>query len=233
MIKIKNITKSFGNIVAVNDLNYTICQNSINGFLGPNGSGKTTTVKLILGLLKPDKGEIRVNNFDVFKEPLKVKKMIGYKPDNPFLYEYLTAREFLMFIAKVKKIESPNKEIDYLLCKFDVLDRSDDFLGGFSFGMKNKIGLCAAFLGTPEIIILDEPTTGLDPVGVFRLKELLDEYNSKKSTILISSHMLDFVERTCHNYSIINKGTIVAEINIDELKNNNLTLEKFFMSSIS
>lgn len=232
MIKLVEVSKSYGSNIGTDNLNLEINKGDVFGLLGSNGAGKTTTVKLIVGLLKPDKGKITINGLDVNLNAVEVKSMFGYKPEAPYLYEKLTAREFLHFIARIKTIKSPNNDINYYLNLFNLSDRADDKISTYSFGMKSKVSLCSAFIGSPQLIILDEPTNGLDPVSVYNMKELLIKYSQEGGTVLVSSHILDFIEKICTCYSIIGKGKLISLTTRDKLLKENKSLEQYFISSL-
>lgn len=233
MIKLVEVSKSYGSNIGTDNLSFSVKRGEIFGLLGSNGAGKTTTVKMIVGLLKPDKGKILINGLDVDSNGVEVKSLIGYKPEAPFLYDKLTAREFLYFIAKVKKLESPDNDINYYLDLFNLLQRADDQIATFSFGMKSKVALCSAFIGSPQLIILDEPTNGLDPVSVINMKELIIKYANNGGTVLVSSHILDFMEKICTCYSVIGKGRLKSRATKDDLLKENKSLEQYFLSSLT
>ena len=232
MIKLVEVSKSYGSNIGTDKLSLEINKGEIFGLLGINGAGKTTTVKMIVGLLKPDQGQIIINGLDPNTNAVEVKSMFGYKPEAPFLFEKLTAREFLCFIAKIKKIESPQNDINRLFDLFNLSDRADDTISTYSFGMKSKVSLCAAFIGAPPLIILDEPTNGLDPVSVFNMKELLTEYVQEGGTVLVSSHILDFMEKICTRYCVIGRGKLKSLTTRENLLNENKSLEQYFISSL-
>lgn len=232
MIKLEDVSKSYGSNVGTDNLSLEIKKGDVFGLLGPNGAGKSTTVKMIVGLLKADKGKITIDGLDVNSNAVEVKNMFGYKPEAPYLFEVLTAREFLHFIASIKKLDSPENDIDRYLRLFNLADRADEQISSLSFGMKSKVSLCSAFVGSPQLIILDEPTNGLDPVSVINLKELLLEYSQEGGTVLISSHILDFVEKICTSYGVMSKGRLKSLTTRENLVNENNSLEQFFMSSL-
>lgn len=232
MIKLEEVSKSYGSNTGTDNLSFEINKGDVFGLLGSNGAGKTTTIKMIVGLLKPDKGKITINGLDVNSNAVEAKSLFGYKPEAPYLFEVLTAREFLHFVSSIKKVISPDKEIDRYLKLFNLADRADEQISTFSFGMKSKVSLCSAFIGSPQLIILDEPTNGLDPVSVINLKELLFEYSQNGGTVLISSHILDFVEKICSRYGVIGKGRIISLATREMLVNKNISLEQYFISSL-
>ena len=232
MLKLVEVSKSYGSNIGTDKLSLEISKGEIFGLLGSNGAGKTTTVKMIVGLLRPDQGMISVNGLDVNTDAVEIKSLFGYKPEAPYLFERLTAREFLYFTASIKKITSPRDDINRYLDLFSLSDRADDKISTYSFGMKGKVSLCAAFIGSPQLIILDEPTNGLDPVSVFNMKELIIEYSQEGGTVLVSGHILDFMEKICTRCGVIDRGELRAITTRDKLVEENRSLEHFFMSSL-
>jgi len=230
MLEFKNLEKKFGNFVAVNKINLKINKGELFGFLGPNGAGKTTTIKMIVGLLSPTSGTIFLDNIDVWQKPLKTKMKIGYIPDQPFLYDKLTGREYLYFsgglynIAKdVLKVKI-DEQIELLKIGSWIDKRTEEY----SQGMRQRIVIASAFLHDPDFIIVDEPMIGLDPQSAFLVKRLFEDKSKNGITIFMSTHSLNVVEEICTNVSIINKGNIIFSDAIDRLhdlkkeKNNNL-----------
>lgn len=220
MIETKNLTKSYGSLLAVNNLNITVSSSEIYGFLGPNGAGKTTTIKILVGLLKPTSGTALINGIDVMKEPLKTKTLIGYIPDEPLIYPKLTGREFLSFIADIFEIplNYAKKKIDDLLDLFSLTDRSNTLIETYSHGMKQKLVFSAALLHDPEVLIMDEPTVGLDPQSAKLVKDIMRELTNNGKTIFMSTHILEIAEKMCSRVGIINGGALIAEGTIYELR---------------
>ncbi len=220
MIETKNLTKSYGSLLAVNNLNITVSSSEIYGFLGPNGAGKTTTIKILVGLLKPTSGTALINGIDVMKEPLKTKTLIGYIPDEPLIYTKLTGREFLSFIADIFEIpfNYAKKKIDDLLDLFSLTDRSNTLIETYSHGMKQKLVFSAALLHDPEVLIMDEPTVGLDPQSAKLVKDIMRELANNGKTIFMSTHILEIAEKMCSRVGIINGGALIAEGTIYELR---------------
>jgi ABC-2 type transport system ATP-binding protein len=220
MIETKNLTKSYGSLLAVNNLNITVSSSEIYGFLGPNGAGKTTTIKILVGLLKPTSGTALINGIDVMKEPLKTKTLIGYIPDEPLIYTKLTGREFLSFIADIFEIplNYAKKKIDDLLDLFSLKDRSNTLIETYSHGMKQKLVFSAALLHDPEVLIMDEPTVGLDPQSAKLVKDIMRELANNGKTIFMSTHILEIAEKMCSRVGIINGGALIAEGTIYELR---------------
>lgn len=220
MVRIEGITKRYGPRTAVSNLNLEVKRGEFFGYLGPNGSGKTTTIKAMIGLVRPEEGRVLIGGHDVAKEPIEVRKMIGFIPDTPFLYGKLTAREFLRFVGGLYRMEREDMEnrIAWLADIFEMHDWIDRRTEGYSHGMKQKVVMAAAFLHRPEIIIVDEPLVGLDPQSARLVKDLLLLVNSHGVTVFMSSHDLSVVEELCRRIAIIYEGTVVAEGTLDDLR---------------
>jgi ABC-2 type transport system ATP-binding protein len=220
MIKIKNLCKDYGTVRAVDDLNLTIDSGEFFGFLGPNGAGKTTTIKIITGILKPTKGDVSVCGHDVISDPLNAKRRIGYIPDRPYLYEKLTGREFLEFVGKLYDLEEGYVEEtskEYLEA-FKLYDWVDELIDSYSHGMRQKLIITSALLHNPEVIVVDEPMVGLDPMGVKIVKELFKKLCAKGVTIFMSTHTLEVAEEMCDRIGIIQNGKLIAAGTTTELK---------------
>jgi len=217
-IEIESLTKKFGSLVAVDRLNLTVKKGSVFGFLGPNGAGKTTTLRLLMGLARPTSGTARILSRDIHDSMLSIRKRIGYLPDVPALYGWMTAREYLMFVGGLFDIEQSelDKRIGSLL-EFADLKEVNTKIGGFSRGMKQRLGLVQSLVNQPEVLFLDEPTSALDPIG---RKEVLDMIESlaEETTVFFSTHILSDVERVCDTVAILNKGRLMTESNLVELK---------------
>jgi ABC-2 type transport system ATP-binding protein len=217
MIKLINLTKKYGELVAVNGINLEITQGEVFGFLGPNGAGKTTTIKLMVGLLQPTGGSAVIGGFDIQTDPLKAKRITGFIPDRPFLYEKLTAMEFMRFIAYLYEMGDANKRIDELLDLFGLSDWKDELIENFSHGMKQRLVMASALLHHPKVLIVDEPMVGLDPRGARLVKDIFKDLASKDVTVFMSTHTLDIVEQMCTRVAIINNGDIIAEGSVEDL----------------
>lgn len=227
VIDIKNITKTFNKTTAVSNLTFNIKKGEIFGFLGPNGAGKTTTIKAMLGLLYPDKGSILINGYDIFKYGKSLKKKIGYMPELVAFYDNLTAIKNLEFYAELKNI--PKKECRILLSDLGLEEHINKRVGGFSKGMKQRLGLARAILGNPSIIILDEPTSGLDPRGVKLIRDKIKQIANTGTTFFISSHILSEIEAVCTQIGIINRGILTAQDNVNSLRKKLLVKPKIFL----
>ena len=217
MIKLTNLTKKYGKLTAVNNITLEVAQGEIFGFLGPNGAGKTTTIKMMAGLLQPTGGSILINGYDIRKEPLKAKFITGFIPDRPFLYEKLTATEFMHFTAALYEMTDPGKRISELLELFGLPDWADELVENFSHGMKQRLVMAAALLHHPKVLIVDEPMVGLDPRGTRLVKDLFKDLASKGVTVFMSTHTLEIVEQMCTRVAIINKGDIIADGSVEDL----------------
>ncbi len=220
MIQTINLTKRFGTKVAVNHLNLDIKKGEIFGFLGPNAAGKTTTIKLLAGLLRPTEGNAYLGGFDMQKDDLAAKRILSYIPDAPFLYERLTGREFLRFISEIynldgKKAEEKREE---LLSLWNLSGDADTLIEEYSHGMRQKLVYCAALLHDPKIILVDEPMVGLDPKSIKLAKDIFKAQAGSGTTIFMSTHTLSIAEEICDRVGIIDTGNLIAVGTIDELK---------------
>ena len=211
MIEVKHLTKRYGSICAVSDLSFTIEKGQIYGFLGPNGAGKSTTMNIMTGCLAATSGEVRIGGFDIFEDSAQAKRLIGYLPEQPPLYLDRTPREYLTFVARAKGI--PEKEIkdqlNYVLTVTQTLDVADRLIKNLSKGYKQRVGIAQALLGNPEVIILDEPTVGLDPRQIIEIRDLIQQLG-RDHTVILSSHILSEVQAVCQTILIISKGKLVA-----------------------
>lgn len=211
MIEVKNITKKYGNFFAVNDISFEVKDNEIVGFLGPNGAGKSTTMNMITGYIEPTEGKIFVNGKEISKEPNKVKRQIGYMPENTPLYQELTVREFVNYMADLKRVKRKEKKekVDKVLEQTGLKEVEKKQIRKLSRGYKQRVSLAGALIGDPEVLILDEPTVGLDPKQITEIRELIKKLG-KKHTVILSSHILSEVSQICEKVIIINKGKILA-----------------------
>ena len=213
-IKTQDLTKSFGNIVAVNKLNLKIPYGKTYGLLGPNGAGKTTTVRLLNAIISSTAGKASISDYDVSTQSKAVKMICGFLPESPGLYQKLTAREFLQFIGELYYLPKLviKSRVEELLEMFKLKDRENDLLEGFSRGMKQKICLCAALIQDPKIIFLDEPTSNLDPAAARMVKDLISDLTKKADkTVFICTHLLDAAEELCDIIGIIDMGELKVE----------------------
>jgi ABC-2 type transport system ATP-binding protein len=217
MIKLNNLTKLYGKFIAVNSINLEVAQGEVFGFLGPNGAGKTTTIKMMAGLLQPTNGRAFIGGHDVQQEPLKAKSICGFIPDRPFLYEKLTATEFMHFVSELYNMEDAKKRISGLLDLFGLNDWADELVENFSHGMKQRLVMASALLHKPQVLVVDEPMVGLDPRGARLVKDIFKDLASKGVTVFMSTHTLEIVEQMCTRVAIINKGEIIAEGSVEDL----------------
>ena len=211
MIEVKNITKKYGNFLAVDNISFEVKDNEIVGFLGPNGAGKSTTMNMITGYIEPTKGKIFVNGYEISKEPNKVKKQIGYMPEGTPLYQELTVREFINYMASLKRVKRKERKekVDKVLEQTGLTEVAKKQIRKLSRGYKQRVSLAGALIGDPEVLILDEPTVGLDPKQITEIRELIKKLG-KKHTVILSSHILSEVSQICEKVIIINKGKILA-----------------------
>ena len=222
MIKLKNVSKQFGQVTAVDNISFSVGKGEVIGFLGPNGAGKTTTMRMLTGFLRPSSGEVSMGGtVNPDKDRVKAAMLIGYLPENNPLYSEMTVGEYLKFIGSTKSKSSNTKDI-IKVCGVD--NRLDEKIENLSRGYKQRVGLAAAIIGDPEILILDEPTSGLDPNQVVEIRGLIKELGKKK-TVILSTHILQEVEAMCTRVIIINKGSIVYDDKVPKRKGK---LEKIF-----
>lgn len=219
-VELKNVTKRYNEIVAVKNFNLTISTGEIFGLLGPNGSGKSTTLKMLLGLVTPDEGTVNVLGLDALKQPVEVKRLVGYVPESANLYEFLTGIEYLDFIADIYGVPTEEKKqrITEYLKAMQLEGREGDMINSYSDGMKKKISLISAFIHKPKLLILDEPLNALDPRSARIVKEFLYELKNQGVTTIMSTHVLEIAEAICDRIGIMYQGQLLALGNMDELR---------------
>lgn len=219
-VKLESVNKAFGSVKAIKDISLAIREGEIRGLLGPNGSGKSTTMKVILGILKPDSGLVKVYDLNVRERPVEARMKIGYVPEIPYLYDYLTAAEYLDFVGISFGIEPEvrRQRVDELLQALRMEKHVNEVMSGFSQGMKQKIAIVAALLHRPRILILDEPLNGLDPRSAKIVKDLLHRLAEEGAAILLSTHVLEIADAICHRVTIMNEGSVLAEGSVQELR---------------
>ena len=212
MIEVKNLTKRYGSKTAVSNVSFTAEESEILGFLGPNGAGKSTTMNMITGYIAPTEGEVLIDGIDIMDEPELAKKNIGYLPEIPPLYPDLKVREYLSFVAELKKVSKKDRDIEVhkIMSKTKTLDVSERLIKHLSKGYKQRVGLAGAMMGNPDILILDEPTVGLDPSQIIEMRELIREL-SKNHTVLLSSHIMQEISAVCDEIIIINEGKMITK----------------------
>jgi ABC-2 type transport system ATP-binding protein len=220
VLEATHLSRTFGDFVAVDDATFTLQPGEIVGFLGPNGAGKTTTIKMLTGLLGPSSGAARVAGYDIVAQPLEAKARIGYVPDTPNLYGKLKASEYLRFVGQLYRVPPAQVEerMRPMLDMFDLTEVAGNYLDTFSHGMQQKVAITGAFLHDPQIVFMDEPTVGLDPRSARLIKDLMIRNRDRGRTIFFSTHILEIAQTMCDRVIIINKGRIVADARVDELR---------------
>ncbi len=217
MIQVKSLTKMYGQKAAVDNLSFTVNDGEILGFLGPNGAGKTTTMNILTGYLSATEGEARINGIEVLEDPLGVKRQIGYLPEQPPLYLDMTVKEYLNFMFDLKKVKLDRKEhIDEICELVKIKDVYNRIIKNLSKGYRQRVGIAQALLGNPNVLILDEPTVGLDPHQIVEIRNLIKKLG-KKHTVILSSHILSEVQAVCDRIIVINRGKLVADGTPDTL----------------
>ncbi|AHK39384.1 ABC transporter ATP-binding protein [Bacillus cereus BDRD-ST26] len=235
MIEIMNVSKSYnGSTYAVKDLSLSVPSGEIFGFLGPNGAGKSTTIKMITGIHGVDKGTITINGIDIMKNPMEAKRTFGYVPDSPDMFLRLKGIEYLNFMADMYEVpkEVRQERIESLAKKFDLYNALSDQIQSYSHGMRQKIVIIGVLVHEPDVWILDEPLTGLDPKSAYILKEMMREHADKGKIVFFSTHVLEVAEKLCDRVAIINKGNLQFKGNLDEMRDHfksNESLEKMFL----
>lgn len=210
MIKVENLVKRYGEVTAVKGISFEAKPGEVTGFLGPNGAGKTTTMRMLTGFTPPTSGKAIVAGYDVFEQSMEVRKRVGYLPESVPLYRDMTARSYLMYMAEIRGLKDRRQKANQILERVGLLHRADSRIRALSKGMRQRVGLAQALLHDPEVLILDEPTIGLDPLQVLELRDLIRELG-RSHTVLFSTHILSEAEQVCQNLVIINQGEVVAE----------------------
>jgi ABC-2 type transport system ATP-binding protein len=235
LIETSHLVKRYGDKLAVDDVSFQVNAGEIFGFLGPNGAGKTTTIKMLVGLLHPSQGNVKVSGYDVVQQPIQAKAACGYVPDEPSLYGKLTGRELLRFVGDLYGLDKAQmaRRSEELLRLFDLINAGDDTFDSYSHGMKQKISLAAALVHDPKVLILDEPTVGLDPKSARLIKDILRQMAERGAAVMLSTHILEIAQNMCDRIAIINQGKLIAIGTIDELRNSGQSessLEDIFLS---
>jgi len=228
MIVLENVVKRYGEHIVVNNVSLEVRPGEIFGFLGPNGAGKTSTIKMIMGLMKPTSGRIAIHGHDIQQDPISAKRVMGYIPDRPILYEKLTAWEYMKFIAGIYGIDGKDlreKGTKYLEV-FGLTEWSGELVENFSHGMKQRLNLSAVFMRDPKVLILDEPLIGLDPRGARLFKEILHASRNNGMCIFMSTHILEIAEQMCDRMAIIHKGNVISTGTSDDLRRQAYTPDK-------
>src|SRR5262245_3327722 len=220
MIELERLTKRYGDFTAVDGLSLQVARGEIFGFLGPNGAGKTTTIRMMMGLLQPTDGPIRLGGFDLAEQPIEAKRLAGFVPDRPFLYEKLTAVELLRFCADLYEVPASVREprLEKLLGIFDLSEWGGELIESYSHGMKQRLAFAAALLHEPQLLVVDEPMVGMDPRGARVLRSLLRSLALGGTTLFLSTHSLEVAEALCDRIGIIQSGRLIAIGTLDELR---------------
>jgi ABC-2 type transport system ATP-binding protein len=217
MIDVSVLTKDYGSRRAIEDLTFKATRGEILGFLGPNGAGKTTTMRILTGYIPPTSGKVQIGGFDIVDQSLEARRLIGYLPESVPLYLDMTVYDYLKFMANLRRVSDSDDAIDEALAMVHLEDRADGYIGKLSKGMRQRVGLAQALLHRPDVLILDEPTIGLDPAQIIEVRKLIQEIGKEK-TILLSTHILSEAQQICDRVLIINKGHIVAEDTPEKLQ---------------
>ena len=226
-ININKVNKFYGKQQALTDVSFSLNKGEIVGFLGPNGAGKSTLMKIITCYLEQDSGKVQVCDLDTVEQNLKIKAKIGYLPEHNPLYTDMYIKEYLTFVGRIYKVENLNNRIDEIISQTGLTPEQSKKIGALSKGFKQRVGLAAALIHNPEILILDEPTTGLDPNQLVEIRNLIKEVGKDK-TVLLSTHIMQEVDKMCNRVIIINKGKIVDDKLISNYHKNNIDLEEHF-----
>ncbi len=217
MIEVKNLTKHYGKNIALDNISFKLNEGDVLGFLGPNGAGKSTAMNIITGYISADEGTVTIDGHDILEEPSEAKKRIGYLPEIPPLYQDMTVQKYLEFMYRLKKVRKPMKEHISEICEMvQIRDAEEKIIRHLSKGYRQRVGIAQALLGYPPVLILDEPTVGLDPAQIIEIRKLIRDLG-KKHTIILSSHILSEVQAVCDKILVINHGKIMAEGQTDSL----------------
>jgi ABC-2 type transport system ATP-binding protein len=217
-IDVINLTKSYDGFVAVRDFSFSLKAGEVLGLVGPNGAGKTTTLRALGGIHPPTSGQVRICGFDIQADPIEAKRRLAFFPDEPRLFDYLTVEEHMQFIGTLYRVAGFRERVGPLLAELDLADKSKALPSELSRGMKQKLMIACGFLHDPEVLIFDEPLTGLDPLGIRKMKESIVRRSQAGASVILSSHLLHLVEELCDTVAIIQNGTRVAYGTIDDLK---------------
>ena len=220
-VEATNLVKRYGVMTAVDGVSFQIRRGEIVGFLGANGAGKTSTLRMLCGLITPTSGTVLIDGIDILTDPLAAKARLGYLDEEPFVHPHLTGREFLNYIADLYRMpRGPERQqsMERLLGLFELADRDSELIGAYSHGMRQKIGLASLLIREPSVLLLDEPTNGLDPRSARLVKDLLEELATRGTAVLLSTHILEVAQALCHRIAIIDRGHIVATGTMEELR---------------
>ncbi|HWA85291.1 MAG TPA: ABC transporter ATP-binding protein [Opitutus sp.] len=217
MIEVSRLTKRYGDFTAVNDLSFTVRPGEVLGLVGPNGAGKTTTLRSITGIIPPTAGTVRIAGHDLAADPVSAKRALAFFPDEPRLFDYLTVRQHLAFVARVYDVPDHASIAQPLLEEFEIADKADELPGALSRGMKQKLAIACGLLHNPSVMFFDEPLTGLDPLGIRRMKDSIIKRARAGATIVLSSHLLHMLEELCSHVLILKRGEKIADGTIAEV----------------
>jgi ABC-2 type transport system ATP-binding protein len=217
LIEAQNLTKLYGDFIAVNDLTFACRRGEVVGFLGPNGAGKTTTMRMLTGYMPPTSGAAYIAGYHTIQQSIEARQRLGYLPETVPLYPEMTVENYLAFVGRLRQVDNLWERVDDVLEAVDMLDRAETYIGRLSKGMRQRIGLAQALMHDPDVLILDEPTIGLDPAQIREVRELISEVG-KKHTILLSTHILSEVEQICSRVIMVFNGSIRADMSIDEIR---------------
>ena len=221
MIRVHNLTKNYGSLRAIDNISFELSKGDVLGFLGPNGAGKTTTMRIITGYMPPTKGSVHIEGSDIFDHPLETKRQIGYLPENPPLYNDMNVLDYLQFVADIKKVPSKEKKerILYVMDRCGITGVAKRIIAHLSKGYKQRVGIAQALINNPSVLVLDEPTNGLDPVQIIEIRDLIKSLSGER-TVILSTHILPEVTMICSRVIIINEGRIALEESLDSLSEN-------------
>jgi len=234
-IEVTGLTKNYDSFVAVKDFSFAVKRGEVLGLVGPNGAGKTTTLRALAGIHPPTDGTIRICGFDLRNDAVEAKRRLAFMPDEPRLFDYLTVEEHLQFVSRLYQVTGVKEKMDPLLHEFELTDKRKALPAELSRGMKQKLMIACGFLHEPDVLIFDEPLTGLDPLGIRRMKESIVRRSQAGASVILSSHLLHLVEELCDTIAVIQHGTRIAYDTIDNLKwkitsgRNDLSLEDAFL----
>jgi ABC-2 type transport system ATP-binding protein len=217
MLEVSGLTKRYGDFTAVHDLSFVVRPGEVLGLVGPNGAGKTTTLRSIAGIIPPNAGSIRIAGHDLAADPVGAKRALAFFPDEPRLFEYLTVRQHLAFVAKIYRVADHETIAGPLLEELEIADKADELPGALSRGMKQKLAIACGLLHSPAVMFFDEPLTGLDPLGIRRMKDSIVKRAQAGATIVLSSHLLHLLEEVCSHVLILKKGEKIADGTIPEV----------------
>jgi ABC-2 type transport system ATP-binding protein len=210
MIDITGLSKAYGDFTAVHDLSFSVQRGEVLGLVGPNGAGKTTTLRAMAGIIPPTAGEVRIGGYDIVREPIKAKRELAFIPDEPRLFDYLTVRQHLIFVARLYGVANHEALAQPLLEELEIADRADHLPGELSRGMKQKLAIACGLLHSPTVMIFDEPLTGLDPLGIRRMKDSILRRARAGAAVVLSSHLLHLLEEVCSHVLILKQGVRIA-----------------------